>query len=123
LQAPALETHDRRWAIVRRWLIAVVLASGCVDAAAPEAPATVKIVPHEAATTSARAPEQPATDVCALAAELPGTNICSLMCEPDVMKEQLIADGMTMGSCYEFVCNLPDASTVTVGVCLPPAPP
>ena len=102
----------------------MVFAAGCVDAAAPEAPeapATVKIVPHAAASSDGRAPEMPATDVCALAAELPGDNICSLMCDPDVMKAQLIADGMAVGTCYEFFCALPDSSSVTVGVCLPPA--
>ena len=100
----------------------MVLAGGCVDAAPPEAPATIEIAVQKAAVSSGeRAPEQPASDVCALAAELPGDNICSLMCEPDVMKAQLIADGKPMGSCYEFYCPLPDASSVTVGVCLPPA--
>ena len=101
-------------------MLVMVLAGGCVDAAAPEAPATVTIEPHAAGAAEARAPEEPATDVCALAAQLPGDNICSLMCEPDVMKAQLIADGMAAGTCYEFLCALPDSSSVTVGVCLPP---
>ena len=100
----------------------MVLVAGCVDAAPPEAPATVKIVPRAADVASTRAPEQPATDVCALAAQLPGDNLCSLMCEPDVMKDQLLADGMAAGTCYEFSCALPDAPSVTVGVCLPPPP-
>jgi len=103
--------------------MAMVFASGCVDAAAPEAPeATVTIVPHAAAAPDVRAPGVPAVDVCALAAQLPGDNICSLMCEPDVMKDQLLADGMAAGTCYEFSCALPDAPSVTVGVCLPPPP-
>jgi len=45
------------------------------------------------------------------------------MCEPDVMKEQLIVDGSKPGTCYEFACTLPDSSSVSVGVCLPPPPP
>ncbi len=77
----------------------------------------MKIVPHVSQDALA-----PATDVCALAAELPADNICSLMCEPDGMKAQLIADGMAQGTCYEFRCALPDATSVTVGVCLPPPP-
>jgi hypothetical protein len=103
-------------------MIAMVVVGGCVDAAPPEAPATVTIVPHAAAGADLRAPEQPTADVCGLAAELPADNICSLICEPDVMKDQLIAEGMAMGTCYEFACTLPDASRVTVGVCLPPPP-
>ena len=90
---------------MRRWLFVMVLAGGCVDAAPPEAPpATVTIVPHasSSAATDVRAPDVPARDVCALAAELPGDNICSLMCDPDVMRDQLVADGMAVGTCYEF---------------------
>ena len=99
----------------------MVVAGGCVDAAAPEAPpAAVKIVSHVDQATSAVAP---ASDICALAAQLPADNICSLMCEPDVMKEQLIVDGSKPGTCYEFACTLPDSSSVSVGVCLPPPPP
>ncbi len=99
----------------------MVLAGGCVDAAAPEVPpAAVKIVPHADQATASLAP---ANEICALAAQLPADNICSLMCEPEVMKEQLIADGMKAGTCYEFACTLPDSTSVSVGVCLPPPPP
>lgn len=108
---------------MRGWLIALVMVGGCVDATGPEAPDPPAVVTVRAVSPDdVRAVDPPARDVCALAAELPDDNICSLICEPDLMEEQLIADGRAMGTCYEFACVLPDASRVTVGVCLPPPP-
>ena len=102
----------------------MVMVGGCVDAAGPEAPDPPAAVTVRAVSPDdVRAVDPPAADVCALAAELPADNICSLICDPDLMEDQLIADGRAMGTCYEFACVLPDASRVTVGVCLPPPPP
>jgi hypothetical protein len=39
------------------------------------------------------------------------------------MAEQLAAGGMASGTCVELLCALPEAQSVTVGVCLPPASP
>jgi hypothetical protein len=101
----------------------MVMVGGCVDGAVPEAPDSGAPVTMRAVRPDdVRAVDPPAPDVCALAAQLADDNICSLICEPDVMEAQLIADGWAMGTCYEFACVLPDASSVTVGACLPPPP-
>jgi hypothetical protein len=116
--------------MVRGWLLAMVFVAGCLDAApdgsrpdlTPGAAPAVTINGVDLDDVVTRAPDAPAAiDVCALASQLPGDNICSLMCDPDAMKAQLIADGTAQGTCYEMVCVLPGIS-VTVGVCLPPAP-
>ena len=111
---------------MRGWLLAMVFVAGCVDAAPddtrPGQAPSVTINGRDVDDVVARAPDSPdAIDVCALASQLPGDNLCSLMCDPDAMKAQLIADGDHQGTCYEMVCALPGIS-VTVGVCLPPAP-
>ena len=118
---------------MRGWLLAMVFVAGCLDAApdrsrpdlTPGAPPTVTINGvdlDDVVTHAPQAPDAPAAiDVCALASQLPSDNICSLMCDPDAMKAQLIANGTAQGTCYEMVCVLPGIS-VTVGVCLPPAP-
>lgn len=68
------------------------------------------------AVSSARSDE---VDICSLAAELPGDNACSLVCDPEAFMARLVDDGMTGGRCYQLRCALSDATTVSVGVCLP----
>ena len=62
--------------------------------------------------------ETPQRDVCGLAAALPPENICSLVCDPDALKDALLARGDAPGRCYELNCVLSDGSSVFVGVCL-----
>ena len=102
-----------------RWLIAVVLVAGCTtDAASPSEPrVTLDGKDLRAVLEVETQPDQP--DVCGLAAELPSDNICSLVCDPDAIKERLLAEGSKQGTCYEMLCALPGL-TVQVGVCLPP---
>jgi hypothetical protein len=101
-----------------------MLLVGCVDAAAPDDARPVVTIDKLSAGVSTRAPGEPAqVDVCALAAQLDAANVCSLMCDPDAMAEQLAANGMASGTCVELLCALPEAQSVTVGVCLPPASP
>jgi hypothetical protein len=57
--------------------------------------------------------------VCNLAAQLPADELCAHICDMDAMRAQLVAGGEAPGTCVEFRCNLPDASSV-VGVCVPP---
>lgn len=102
-----------------RWLIAVVLVAGCTtDAASPSEP-RITINNKDLATVVAVDPVPGEPDVCGLAAELPTDNICSLVCDPDAMKDRLLAQGTAQGTCYELLCALPGL-TVQVGVCLPP---
>ena len=65
------------------------------------------------------AQERPTT-VCYQAAQLPADDVCSQICDPDALIAQLRANGESPGSCVEFRCDLPDTSSVVVGVCLPP---
>ena len=105
-------------------MLVMVLVAGCVDA--PDDGRVVVTIEKASAGVSTRAPGQPAPeaiDVCALAAQLDADNVCSLMCDPDAMAEQLAAGGMASGTCVELLCALPEAQSVTVGVCLPPASP
>jgi len=105
--------------MVRAWLMAVALVAGCTtDAASPTSP-RVSINGRELASAIAVEPMPGEPDVCGLAAELPSDNICSLVCDPDAMKERLLAEGTAQGTCYEMRCELPGL-TVQVGVCLPP---
>jgi len=103
-----------------RWLIAVAMLAGCAtDAVSPSEP-RITINHQDLAAMLAVEPMPGEPDVCGLAAELPSDNICSLVCDPDAMKERLLADGTAQGTCYEMRCELPGL-TVQVGVCLPPA--
>src|SRR3569623_934436 len=102
-----------------RWWIAVVLASGCTtDAASPSEP-RITIDHKDLQSVIAVDPLPGEPDVCGLAAELPAADICSLVCDPDAIKDRLLADGTAQGTCYELRCALPGL-TVQVGVCLPP---
>ena len=102
----------------------MVLVAGCAEqAAVPPAP-RVTLGGHalENVLEDATVLGSDAPDVCALAAELPSDNICSLVCDPDAIKARLLDQGAASGTCYEMLCALPGLN-VTVGVCLPPAPP
>jgi hypothetical protein len=95
---------------------------GCVDA--PEDTRPVVTIDHVTKAVTTRAPEpREEIDVCALASQLEATNVCSLICEPDAMAAELAAGGLASGTCIELLCALPEAQSVTVGVCLPPAAP
>jgi hypothetical protein len=110
--------------MVRAAMLVMVMAIGCVDA--PDDVRPVVTIDKASAAASTRAPGEPApeeVDICALAAQLDPENVCSLMCDPDAMAEQLAANGMASGTCVELLCALPEAQSVTVGVCLPPASP
>ena len=107
--------------MVRVAILVMVMVAGCVDA--PEDARPVVTIDKASAGASTRAPGEPAVDVCALAAQLDAANVCSLICDPDAMAEQLAAGGMASGTCIELRCALPEAESVTVGVCLPPASP
>lgn len=112
--------------MVRAAILAMVMVTGCVNAAAPGDAQPVVTIDKVSGGASTRAPGQPApeeVDVCALAAQLDAANVCSLICDPDAMAEQLAAGGMASGTCVELLCVLPEAQSVTVGVCLPPASP
>ena len=103
-----------------RWLIAVVLVAGCTtDAASPSEP-RITINHKDLQSVIAVDPLPGEPDVCGLAAELPIDDICSLVCDPDGMKQRLLADGTAQGTCYEMRCELPGL-TVQVGVCLLPS--
>lgn len=110
--------------MVRAAILVMLVLVGCVDA--PEDARPVVTIDKVSAGASTRAPGEPApeqVDICALAAQLDAANVCSLMCDPDAMAEQLAANGMASGTCVELLCTLPEAQSVTVGVCLPPASP
>jgi hypothetical protein len=108
--------------MVRAAMLVMVLVAGCVDA--PDDARAVVTIDKASAGVSTRTPGQPEpVDICALAAQLDPDNVCSLMCDPDAMAEQLAAGGMASGTCVELLCALPEAQSVTVGVCLPPASP
>ena len=99
----------------------LVVVCGCV---ADEPPPAIRAVAKPPFATPAianlRQGDAP-PDVCALAAELPGDDACSLLCDPPALAARLVADGSRAGACYELYCALPDASSVVVGVCLPPS--
>ena len=103
---------------MRRSILLVIVA-GCVGAADPAPPHPTDLS-HVRLAGAALQSEPP--DVCSLAAQLPADDICSLMCDPDAVAAQLVADGDAPGTCYELLCTLPDATQITVGVCLPPPP-
>lgn len=108
---------------MRGWLVALVLVAGCADSTAPAPRVTLGGRDLEDVLSRATEVGSAATpDVCALAAELPSDNICSLVCDPDAIAARLVAQGATVGTCYELRCELPGLA-VNVGVCLPPAPP
>jgi hypothetical protein len=110
--------------MVRIAIVAMAVMMGCVDAAPPDDPRPVVTIDKASVGVGTRAPDPAApVDVCALAAQLEPSNVCSLMCEPDAMAAQLAANGLATGTCVEIYCALPDAQSVTVGVCLPPAQP
>ncbi|MGE0868082.1 MAG: hypothetical protein AB7P03_05965 [Kofleriaceae bacterium] len=69
----------------------------------------------EITTVSER--DQP--DLCTLAAALPEDDLCSLICDPVALADQMLADGMDRGACYQLRCAFA-ADTVLVGVCLAP---
>lgn len=101
--------------------MALAVVAGCTtDAASPPEP-RVTIDHKDLHDVLAVEPLPGQPDVCGLAAELPTDNICSLVCDPDAIKERLVAQGDAQGTCYEMRCELPGL-TVQVGVCLPPPP-
>ncbi len=59
-------------------------------------------------------------NLCNLAAQLPADELCAHICDPDAMLAQLVAGGEPPGTCVEFRCDLPDAQSVVVGLCVPP---
>jgi hypothetical protein len=94
----------------------IVMASGCIASgdrpdmqSAEGVTLRVQAAPGAIETTP---------DVCALAAELPADNICSLICDIPAMKDAMRARGDATGRCYDWLCQLPDSTTVYVGVCL-----
>jgi hypothetical protein len=98
----------------------LVFVVGCAVDSAPTATITVKTVGADDLTTGSPEAREPDRDVCALAGQLSSDDICSQICDPDAMEARLVAQGRAPGACYQFLCNLPDTSHVTVGVCLPP---
>ena len=105
---------------MRGSILVMVLVAGCVAADAPTSAPKPSIREVTAPIPGTNAPDLVGPDLCALASELAPDNICSLICEPDAMKAMLAASGMPAGRCYELRCALPDATSVNVGLCLPP---
>jgi hypothetical protein len=97
----------------------VMAAAGCLDRGDSSSPVKRAVIEVDAATaTQLHAPEQ--SPLCALADALPADDICSMICDPDAMKDMLLAEGSPSGRCYELACTLDATTTVQVGVCLPP---
>jgi len=97
---------------VRTVIFAMVL-SGCV------ADVGVDVAEMERQTGPGAAIEPATTqeNLCALAADLPATDPCSMICDPETLKNVLLAEGRAAGRCYEFACSFPEYK-VSFGVCL-----
>ena len=57
--------------------------------------------------------------ICELAAALPADDPCSTICDPDALREAMIAAGYQGGRCYLLECQLSDQVSVGAGACLP----
>lgn len=103
-------------------LAALALAACAVDEPIDEPVVVTTAYLADVATVEVLGVERPVDaepDVCTLAAELPGDDVCSLVCDPTGFAARLVADGMDGGCCYQFRCELPGGTVVSVGACLP----
>jgi hypothetical protein len=101
---------------VRAFLLLIVIGGCAVD------PLEISVTPQPLDTSTVHFSVDRARnlDVCDLASQLPADELCTHLCDPDAMKAQLVAGGETPGTCVEFRCDLPNASSVVVGICVPP---
>ncbi len=89
----------------------MLVLSGCV------ADGDVAEMERVGGPATATAPETTEENLCALAAERPASDPCSMICDPEELKNVLLAEGQAAGRCYEFACSFPELK-VSFGVCL-----
>jgi hypothetical protein len=101
--------------LVMMWLVGCVAEDDGVSAGDVDV-----VVLEPAALTDQSGADGREAELCALAAALPDDDVCSLVCDPAALADRLAADGNKPGFCYQLTCALADATSVLVGVCLPP---